>query len=278
MEQADPDTVEFLSLDSNTKYCLVDTMVLLPLYRGDVDVIFDTRMGLNGAPLVLLRHIVGEAAYKYGEQEGESIRYGDFAASLEGRLKSARIPFRFVRFGEEMAAFWRGAIKGRKHPNLSDADYALLCAAVKRPRMDVMTDDKGLVGSIRRDRGRVPRGKIRSATLSYRKRRWATARHIERKILKHLPGNAAITWKDSGPRTEFLLGDSVVASMNHSGGDIRVDLSSCIADSDGRGPLQSTLARDIEKFFRKWKPYPNARHKKGWYRRQRSDDAVLAPR
>ena len=278
MEQDSRIDEGFLGLDPSTKYCLVDTMVLLPLRRADPDVTRDVKTELNGATLVLLNRIVGEATSKRNELEtgdGE-IDYTDFASSLAAQLKSTGIAARFVGFDYQMSRFWASMVDGRAHPSLSPADYALLCAAVERPAMDVMTDDKALAGSIRQDRGPKARGRIRSATTNYRKRRWDTVGFIRHLLREHLPKCARGDWVDRGTHTEFLLGVAVAVSVDHDPrGGARVSSLPCVKNPAARAALQSHIAEEAEKFFAKWRP---SRKKKGadkgkdWYRRRRDDD------
>ena len=261
----------FLGLDINTKYCLVDTMVLLPLVRGDADVIGDAKRELNGAILVLLRQIVREAARKHAEQEGEEADPDGFASALADRLESAGISFRLAKFEGPMAAYWRKTITARKHPNLSDADYALLCAAARRPRMDVMTDDRGLAGSIRKDRGRRRGGRIRSATQDYRKRRGDVAGLIRYRLAGRIPEGVMVKWSDLGGRTEFSVDGGTVVSVDHDGGETRADLLRW----GMAGTAEKELAKEAGKLFAGWKP-KLVDQRSGWYGRRRDGDA--APR
>lgn len=278
MEQDSHIDEGFLGLDPSTKYCLVDTMVLLPLRRGDPDVTRDVKTELNGATLVLLNRIVGEATNKHNELEAGDggMDYMGFASSLAVQLKSAGIAAKFAWFDYQMSIFWASLVDGRAHPNLSPADYALLCAAVERPDMDVMTDDKALAGSIRQDRGPKARGRVRSATVNYRKRRWDTVGFIRYMLREHLPKCARGNWVDRGTHTEFLLDGTVAVSVDHDQrGGARVSSLSCVKSPAARAALQLKIARDAGKFFSQWKP---SRKKKGadkgrdWYRRRRDDD------
>lgn len=91
----------FASLDRSAKYCLVNTMVLLPICYGDSDVTHDVRRELNGAALVLLNKVVGGVAYRHGGQEdGREDHYADIALLLSRRLESVgrhRVQVRMVR-------------------------------------------------------------------------------------------------------------------------------------------------------------------------------------
>ena len=169
-------------------------------------------------------------------------------------------------------------VDGRAHPNLSPVDYALLCAAVERPDMDVMTDDKALAGSIRQDRDPKARGRIRSATANYSKRRQDTIGLIRHLLGEHLPKCAHWNWVDHGTYTEFLLDGAVVVSVDHDQrGVARVSPLPCVKNPAVHAALQSKIARETKKLFTKWRP---SRKKKGvdkgknWYKRRLDDDEV----
>lgn len=274
----------FLGLDPGTKYCLVDTMVLLPLRRGDPDVVRDIQTELNGATLVMLNRIVGEATYKRNDLEtGDGgMDYMEFAGSLALQLKSAGIAARFVWFDHRMSRFWTSMVDGRTHPNLSPADYALLCAAVERPDMDVMTDDRALANSIRQDRGPKAKGRVRSATANYHKRRWDTLGFIRHLLQDYLSKHASGEWVDRGTHTEFLLGGVVVASMDHGRREgARAGSLPWVDNPAARAALQSKISSKAGEFFTKWKPSrkkKNADKGKDWYRRRRDKDDEWWPR
>ena len=271
-------------MDPNTKYCLVDTMVLLPLRRGDPDVVRDIKTELNGATLVLLNRIVGEATYKRNNLEtGDGgMDYMEFAWSLALQLKSAGIAARFAWFDHRMSKFWMSMVKGRTHPNLSPADYALLCAAVERPDMDVMTDDRALANSIRQDRGPKAKGRVRSATANYNKRRWDTLGLIRHLLPDYLSKHASGEWVDRGTHTEFLLGGVVVASMDHGRREgARAGSLPWVDNPAARAALQSKISSKAGEFFFKWKPSrkkKNTDKSKDWYRRRRDKDDEWWPR
>ena len=271
MEPNSSSQAGFLSLDVNTKYCLVDTMVLLPLARGDADVMRGAKQELNGAVMVLLRQIAREAALKRAEQDGAKVDFDGFVELLARRLRSAGISYRFAKFEGSMIAFWKRTIAARKHPNLSDADYALLCAAARRPRMDVMTDDAGLAGSIRRDRGRRRSGRIRSATRDYRKRRGDIAGLIRHRLAGLIPEGVIVKWSDLGGRTEFSVDGTAVAWVDHVGGGARADLSRWGLD------WEKDLARAVGKLFNGWKPKRDDR-RSGWHARDGDIAIRLRPR
>ena len=103
--------------------------------------------------------------------EGTEQDYDHFVALLSSRLESVGIAFKFAYFGTRMRADLKKMPNDGTHRNLSRTDYALLCAAVSRPGMDVMTDDKELACSINNERGAGAKGKIHSVMSNYSKRR-----------------------------------------------------------------------------------------------------------
>ena len=250
---------------------------MLPLVQSDPDVTRDVKRELGGAILVLLNKIVGEAACKHDEMKGgnEKTDFEDFAALLSERLGSAGIAFRFVRFERSMFNYWSSMRNSGTHPNLAPADYALLCAAMKRPDMDFMTDDRGLIGSIDAERGPRAKGKRRPATLNYSRRRSDTAGLIRFRLTEYLHKDAYVYWSYQLQRTEFLIGDVVVATVDHSDGGVRVDLSTLMKNANKATNLQSELGKEIQAFFTKWKPArtkKNPARGKSWYTQRRDDD------
>ena len=179
----------FLKLDIGMKYCLVDTMVLLPMHHGDKDIIGYVKRNLTNAVLVLLDSIIYEAAYKTAALEGNggAPNFADFVASLSGVLESAGIKFKFVRLMMDMRVPSQKMFDEEVHPDLSMTDCTLLLAVMKRQNMDIMTGDKALINAINAERGQDAKGKIRSATTNYNKRRWAVAWSIKHTLDKFIP-------------------------------------------------------------------------------------------
>ena len=276
-DQCNPNNEDaFLGLDPNAKYCLADTMVLIPLCQGDPDVIRDVKRELGGAVLVILDIILWESAHKLGKMSGEKTNRKYFVSVLSHHLEPAAISFETVRFTHRMAVFWKEKCNGNSHPNLSEFDYALLCATIKRPDIDIMTDDKGLRGSIENERASKTRGKVRQVMRNYYQRRNDTAGFIRGKIEKHLVKDDFVKWNYRIRFTEFSVGNAVVASMDHSQSErVRVDLSALVNNSNKHGKLQSKLEKEIQDFFTRWKPARGGRrspHGKDWYRQHRDDD------
>ena len=211
-------TDKFSDLDSKTKYCLVDTMVALPIHQGDPDVITDVKRELHNATLILLKRIVGEAIHKHDEikDNNEVTDIRDFVASLSSRLESAGIRFQLVQLEPGMPALVQKMCNDRPHGGLSVVDYTLLFVAKMYPDMDVMTEDKHLIGAIESERISKAKGVIRHGMLNYNKRRGDTAWFIRCELGKYIKRDIHVKWDDQLQHTEFLIKGVRMISINYS--------------------------------------------------------------
>ena len=274
----------FLKLDPEMKYCLVDTMVLLPMHHGDEDIIGYVKRNLNNAVLVLLDSIIYEAAHKMAALEGNggAPNFNDFVTSLSDALESAGIKFKFVRLRADMWTRSQKMFKEEAHPGLSKSDYTLLLAAMKRQSMDVMTDDKALIGAINAKRGQDASGKIRKATATHNKRRGAIAWLIKKMLAKFMPNDTLPNWNSRLEHTEFFIGKTKVASVSHKNGTTSVDLLGVVKMPDkDLLILQHDLSMKIRKMFLEWKPgrskgdsATGPARKKDWYGEHDGDDGL----
>ncbi|MDE0526410.1 MAG: hypothetical protein OXI27_07455 [Thaumarchaeota archaeon] len=262
----------FSDLDSSTKYCLVDTSALLPIFCNDINVIRDVRRHFGGAILVLLKPIISETFYKYREWEnGHEDCLDAFVSRLSDQLGSSRMSFRLSRFDYEMNIRLSKMIRDDIHSGLSNVDYALLCAAMERPDMDVMTGDKSLIGSICNENPQA-RGRVYSVLYNHNKRRVVTAAFIKRKIVKNFTTDADIDCQYRYGRTEFLVGGKVAASIHHPRGEKhRVDLSRQVW---GKRADAELIKKEILKRFSEEKSKQGGRgprRKEDVYRLNRND-------
>ena len=143
---------------------------------------------------------------------------------------------------------------------------------MKRPDMDVMTHDQGLIGSINAERGPKAKGKIRKPMTNHNKRRWDTVGFIRYKLDAHLPDRPRVIWRYHPQYTKFLIGDVVAVSVCHSPDrGAKVDLLSLVKSKNKAASLGSKLEKEIDAFFIRWKPSSKkkgpARGKK-WYKQQ----------
>ena len=262
----------FLDLDLGPKYCLVDTSALITIFCNDVDVIRDARRSIGGATLVLLRRIISETLHKYrGWENGHKDDLDDFVSRLSGQLRSSRMAFRLSKFDHKMNARLSEMRRSETHPGLSKADYSLLCAAMARPDMDVMTDDKSLRGSIRNDNPQARR-RVYSVLYNHSKRRGDTAGFIKHKIVKNVTTDTTVKWRYRASRTEFLIRGKIVVSIHHPQGEKwSVDLSKQACDKHADTEF---VKKGILRFFSEWKPEQGGRgppRKGDLYRRNIND-------
>ena len=247
----------FAKLDLGMKYCLVDTMVVLPMRQGNADVLGDAKRELNNAVLVLFDSIVNEAAYKHIKLAGTdgTPDVNDFVASLSNVLESAGIKFKFVRLGMSIWNRSKKMLDDKAHPGLSRADYTLLLATMKRQDMDIMTDDKALINAINAKHGKNANGKIRHATENYNRRRAAVAWTIRENLGKSMSNDARLRWSNRITHTEFCIGKAKVASLNHKDGNASVNLLGIVKTSDKKLLVrQHQLSIQMKKQFLEWRP------------------------
>ena len=271
----------FLKLDIGMKYCLVDTMVVLPMHQGDADVLGVVKRELNNAVLVLPDSIIYEAAHKTVELEGNDgvLNFDDFVATLSGTLGSAGIKFKFVRLGVGIGSRAQKMLGKGEHTDLSITDYTLLQATMKRQDMDIMTDDKALINAINAKRGKNANGKIRHAMENYNKRRAAVAWAIRRSLGKSMSNDAHLKWNGRLTHTEFFIGKAKVASINHKDGNASVNLLGIVKTSDKKLLVrQHKLSMQMKEEFLKWKPgkgkgdsATGPAKKKDWHRENEND-------
>ena len=264
-------TGKFSNLDSKTKYCLVDTMVVLPIHQGDPDVIAEVKRELHNATLLLLKRIVGEATHKHDEikDNNEITDIKDFTALLVSRLKSADIQFQLVHLEPDMPALVQKMHNDRLHDDLSVVDYTLLFVAKMYPDMDVMTEDKHLIGAIESERISKAKGVIRHVMSNYNKRRGDTAGFIKYELGRYITKNIQIKWHDRLQHIEFLINDVKGVSMNYSlERNAQVFLLPGVRKHIKDLKSQYELETQIQEFFSQWTPKANKKvpaQKKGRY-------------
>ena len=276
------DLDRFIKLDPVMKYCLVDTMVVLPLHQGDADVLGDVKQILNNAILVLLDNIVYEAAYKHVKLAGTNGTpdINDFVASLFNTLGSAGIKFKLVRLGPGIWNRSKKMLDDEVHSGLSRADYTLLLATIKRQDMDIITADKELIEAINSKRGQDANGKIHDAMKNYNARRATVAWSIKLGLGKFIPKDMIPGWDCKLGHTEFLIGKAKVASVRHKDGNTSVDLLDVVNMPDNNLlVLQYKLSIQIKKTFLEWKPKTGKGNstdgptrKKDWHGAHKNDD------
>lgn len=250
--------MEFAELDSDVKYCIVDTSALLPLYWENPDMIADTKREASGSILVLLDRLAGETEDMHDKFCGMVGMLGPsgFVQNLSARLESDNIRFEFVRLGKKTRYLVQKMIEEKVYSDLSDADYSLLATAKERPDMDVMAFDKDLVTAVMNERKIDVKGKVLFSERSdYRIRRNAATLFLKNKLASHIPKHTGILWNVLPERTVFQIMGANVASIDHAEeGETRVDLSSLVKKRDKKVlRKERKLAEQLREHFFQWK-------------------------
>ena len=142
--------------------------------------------------------------------------------------------------------------KARTHGGLSGADYALLHAAMKRPGIDIMTEDKPLRGSTGAERGPKAKGRILHAMSIHDRGRKSTAWVIRQVFAGHIEKEGCIKPVDLPGRTEFWLeGKKILAIDRAKDGDVQVCLGPA---AGGKKDGLKKLGILVQKHFFEWRP------------------------
>ena len=146
--------------------------------------------------------------------------------------------------------------------------------------MDIMTDDKELINAINAERGPNANGKIRPAMTTYDGRRTAVKWTIKHSLDKFIPTDTIPKWTDNPKHTEFFIGETKIASVNHKDGTTSVNLRGVVKTSNANlQVLQYKLTIQMKEKFLNWKPgigkddsATGPAKKKDWYGEHRNDD------
>ena len=199
-------------IDENKRYCLMDTMDVVTVYRKAPDIMEGVRTVLEGRTLVIIPNVVAESA---GVCKGLSGRDWDDLKTLESdimksiRAVGAPVEFAFPPDGILSAVTARRANTDHDGAKLSLVDAVLFCIATRMPNVDVMTEDKMLRDAIEAECGA---GRTCSSREKYQRRNGRTAWFISVVTGKDEPW-----WKMRDGRIEYLSGDSSVAVLEIAG-------------------------------------------------------------
>ena len=146
--------------DENKRYCLMDTMDIVAVYRKVPDIVEGVRAVLEGRTLVIIPNVVAESAGVCKELSGKD---WDDLKTLESDIvegvRELGVPVEFAFTPDEVLseATARHAGADPDGAGLSLVDTILLCIAARMANVDVMTEDKALRSAIEAecDRGRM---------------------------------------------------------------------------------------------------------------------------
>ena len=141
-------------LDKAGRYCLMDTMDVVDVYRGVPDVIDGVRDAAGDRHLLVIPNVVAKAAGVCKELSGKG---WDDLKTLESDIMSGMtapgVPVAFAHLpdGMQTAAALNCTDAGCVAPGgarLSHVDCMLLCAAASTANVDVMTEGGALRGAV----------------------------------------------------------------------------------------------------------------------------------
>ena len=141
---------DWADLDGTCRYCLVDSMDVVDVYRGAPDVIGGVRDAVGDMSLLVIPEVVAESAGVCKDLSGKG---WDDLKTLESDIMSGMaapgVPVAFARLpdGVLAAAALRRANAERANPDgarLSYVDCMLLCCAAGTANVCIMTEDRAL--------------------------------------------------------------------------------------------------------------------------------------
>ena len=278
-----PQWTKFSRLEHNTKYCIVDTVILLPLYWKNPEVIADVKRVASNSTLILLDSVVGETRLKYDGLEDDDVTTDkrEFISTLSDNLKSSDFELKFVKDRREIDAMEKKIVAEKIHTNLSSVDYTVLAVAKILPDADVITLDGGLMGSINKTRSKNDKGKTPFLDrYDYHDRRRSTAWFIKRALGSIIHKSDKVISDDLRTRTEFKIKDKKIASVDYQKKSAFVDLLPLTKKRNNEiSNMEIKLKKQIKEHFFQWE-YHGARkgskkiaaQKKRFYRKQKRDD------
>ena len=194
--------------DENKRYCLMDTMDIVAVYRKVPDIVEGVRAVLEGTTLVIIPNVVAESAGVCKELSGKE--WDDLKtpeSDIEEGVRELGVPvgFAFPPDGVLSEATARYSNADSDGAGLSLVDTILLCIAARMANVDVMTEGKALRSAIEAECGT---GRTCTAREKYQKRNGCTAWFIS-----VVTGNDEPWWQMRDGKIEYLSGDSSVAVL-----------------------------------------------------------------
>lgn len=227
-------------LDGSRRYCLMDTMDVVDVYRGVPDVIDGVRDVAGDRSLLVIPEVVAEAAGVCKELSGKG--WADLK-TLESDIMSGMaapgVPVAFARLPADVkaAAALRRANAEYENPDgvwLSLVDCMLFCAVAGAANVDVMTNDKALRGVVDAECGT---SRACTSRKKYHDRCARTAWFIG-----VVAGVDYIHWHTWNGRVEYHSGKVLVAVLEIAG-DRWGTVTECSIDKPG-------AVAAIETFYR----------------------------
>ena len=201
------------SLDRNEHYCMADTMGLVDLHRGTLDSMQDVRGALGDRTMLVIMDVVEETAIKCSDLDNTPLEaLVNFEDSVVAGLDRSGLPFALVCLPEDVvsaadAQYAKKEYLNRRGEPLSFVDCLLLCAAMDRGNVDIMTADGALTEAVKAKCGNKRANNPRT---SYYKRRRDTAWFI-----KVLTGTE-VEWTEAGTMLNYASNEGLAVTLDVS--------------------------------------------------------------
>lgn len=229
-------------LDDACRYCLVDAMDVVDVYRGAPDVIDGVLDAAGDRCLLVIPEVVAESANVCKRLDG---RGQDELRALESAIMSGMallgVRVEFARLSDEVLAAAAACLRrinarcakpGRV--GLSPVDCALFCAVAGSANVDIMTADKALCGTVGSECGA---GRTCTSRKKYNDRNDRAARFI-----RVLAGTGHVSWQARNGTVAYYSRGVCVAVLDDAG-DRWGAVRECSVGSPGAAAAIGTFYR-----------------------------------
>ena len=210
---------EWSRLEPDRRYCLMDTMILLTIYRGFHEITDKVDAVLKDRTLLIIPDVMDEAVRVYEKFDLGNKRTvrSNFASNALMHLTRSGRNLETVRpdLGTDdsaMAKFAEKQYVNEEGESLSLVDCVLLSLVTENPNVDLMTEDKTLLNAVSSECGHEAGKRGHRVMEDYYERRNMTAWFIG----KLLNASNRVEWKASRGGTEFHVGDSRIVEIGDS--------------------------------------------------------------
>ena len=206
------------SLDPERRYCLMDTMVLMTICRGNDEIMGMVDAVLKDRVLLIIRDVMDEAIGVYGRVDLRGAMVPDsFTSSVRFNFLYRDTEFELVQpepgtYDSALVTSAEGKYLNENGVPLSYTDCVLLRLVTGHPNIDIMTEDKALRGAVAAELGSQAEGRAHRVMRDYYERRHRTAWFIQ----GVLNASDAVEWMGVRDGTEYHVDDSWIITIPDS--------------------------------------------------------------
>ena len=237
------------------EYCLMDTMVLLTIYRGINGIMDRVDVALKNRVLLIIPDVMQEAAlvYKKIDLGGKGTVPNNFASSVLFPFIMHDTAFEMAEpephtYASAASTYAKREYVNEKDEPLSSVDCLLLCLAKENPNVDVMTEDGTLLRAISSECDSGGGDKGCRVMEDYYERRNATAWFI-RRLLK---ARNHVDWGELSAGTRYIVDDSWIVEISDSSSLPKTSIHPRGAAHQGPPGDRRGAATAISAFFLLW--------------------------